>query len=1046
MPNFPFDSSQHFIWLLSAYESRLKAFLRPSLPGCLDCSSGDFSRVAPTTILPGRLHFRRPLSAIAAPAAAAPRHLLGAILLAAHLLCPGARAAEDSARPQGNQINPLIAIRIDQPILRQAEPPALTRARLAISTSQFPPNARLVYQWRQLQDELHPRSVRIDAKPVRFTAATAQQTDVIFPDAGVYTFSVLITDKVSRRTWRRNAWVNVWANRSASLIDGKPDPLLIVPGILPPSSVRQFSPDPGPFAHPRLLCTPADWPDLHGRCVEGKSKIASQAFKKLENGLKQWRDPKHAQDLQRYATDFAGAQKVDMAVMLGIKGDKPPGTEWGNKERQQIGDTLSVLVNGMKDAGLVQWLQIDPKAPWESIPAEEQAVCRRLARALAGFSNLYLAACWIPGTDQNPRGTFKTDFVAFPRNFDGDGCPGYEIWHQLALAYDFIYPWMTAAEQRATRNLLTAAGVGRFTWRTAGAKKNGVVTGGWQGVSGGGGTFSNFGEAVVTMGMVVAGEESGVSPEVVRAFLNPAAPDAEVPGDPKNLYPESLTWPNARKTDVNNLVRQNRAMTDGIISPWGFYTWGEEESYGLFWPLYIWPSTLPMIRQGAHNMFITGDNYQVVNQVLFSVYPYLPQSGGYQPVQHHSGNGDHRFIQTLMLKYIYPDDPATDFIYASRCESMPGRIPFETCLFGLDPKPEAAELTKLEEVAKAKGLPLTKIDPKRGRAVLRSGWNDEALFVDLDALPGRGGHSCGEANSFSLLALGRSWSLQGGYHKTISNWHAGISFQVPEWASDPTTKGFVGIHPFWKPEGVDVVSSWPTAAAQLLDWKESPDRLWSQVVGDAAACYSLIREKDGKEVRYPPTAVEYAFRSLILVRGKRPYVFIVDDIRKDDVPRNWRWFMNNPQNEGSAKTTPGNYSMVMAPGATATEAILLHKQDAGDRTGHPRLLVRELGAHKQAKDTAMFIDQTQFDGKKTGDSRYLNEQNNSLTIERQNVVEPGFKVLLFPFRTGESLPVTTWNAPGNELTINLGDGTVDILTFDRSNPDHRTRVKLKRKP
>ncbi len=974
------------------------------------------------------------------------RHILRALLISVSLVgAPLRLAAEDSAKPQGNQVNPFIAIAVDQPILRQVDAPALTKTKLTVTTSQFLPNARLVYQWRQLQDELHPLSVRLDEKRVRFTAPTERQTEIILPDAGVYTVSITVTDQASQRTWRRNAWINVWENRASYLVNGKPDPLLTIPGILPPASVRQFSADPGPFAHPRLLCTPADWPELHARCVGGKSQIAAKAFAQLQGSYKQWRDPQHAQNLQQYASGFAAAQKANMAAMFGIKGNKPPGTEWGNKERGRIGDILRGVVDDIKNAGLVQWLRIDPSVSWERIATEDQEICRRLARALAGFSNLYLAACWVPGTDANPRGTFKTEFVAYPRNFEGDGCPGYEIWHQLALSYDFIYPWMTLDEQRATRNLLTAAGVGRFTWRTAGSKKNGVFAGGWQEVSGGGGTFSNFGEAVVTMGMVVAGEESAVAPEVVRAFLRPAAPDADVKTEAKNHYPESMTWPHARKTDINNLVRQVRAMNDGIISPWGFYLWGEEESYGLFWPLYIWPSTVPMIRQGAHNMFITGDAYKVVNQVLCSTYHYVPQSNGYQLVQHHSGNGDHRFIPTLMLKYIYPDDPAVDFIYAIRCDNMPGRIPFETCLFGLDPKPGAATLTTLEEVAKAKHLPLTKIDPKRGRAVLRSSWNDDALFVDLDALPGRGGHSCGEANSFSLLALGRSWSLQGGYHKVISNWHAGISFQVPEWAKDPTTEGYVGIHPFWKPANADVISCWPTGAAHLLDWKESPDGLWSQAAGDAVNSYSLIKEKNGKEVHYPPTAVQYAFRTLILVRGKRPYVFIVDDIRKDDAPRNWRWFMNNPQNEGSAETKPGKYSMVMAPGATAAEAVLLHKQDAADGQGKPRLLVRELGAQDQARHPAMFIDQTTFDGKDSGDSRYLNEQINSLTIERQSVVEPQFKVLLFPFRTGEPLPVTTWNDQRTELSIDLRNGTIDVLIFERSNPDRRTRVVLNRK-
>jgi hypothetical protein len=66
-----------------------------------------------------------------------------------------------------------------------------------------------------------------------------------------------------------------------------------------------------------------------------------------------------------------------------------------------------------------------------------------------------------------------------------------------------------------------------------------------------------------------------------------------------------------------------------------------------------------------------------------------------------------------------------------------------------------------------------------------------------------------------------------------------------------------------------------------------------------------------------------------------------------------------------------------------------------------------------------------------------------MLIERDNVSEPKFKILLFPFRTGEKMPVTTWNISHTELTIDLQNGRTDTITFDGSNADHRTRLSFK---
>ena len=139
--------------------------------------------------------------------------------------------------------------------------------------------------------------------------------------------------------------------------------------------------------------------------------------------------------------------------------------------------------------------------------------------------------------------------------------------------------------------------------------------------------------------------------------------------------------------------------------------------------------------------------------------------------------------------------------------------------------------------------------------------------------------------------------------------------------------------------------------------------------------------------------------------------------------------------------------MSLEPGATASEAILYHKTDQGSEPGKPRLLVRDVSEADNSKQPAIRMDQTKFKAPRGMESDfYLMEDSNRVFIERNQVVEPRFKVLLFPFRTGETLPKTSWNANHTQLTVDMGKGSVDILTFSTHPTDHRTLVDLRHLP
>ena len=212
--------------------------------------------------------------------------------------------------------------------------------------------------------------------------------------------------------------------------------------------------------------------------------------------------------------------------------------------------------------------------------------------------------------------------------------------------------------------------------------------------------------------------------------------------------------------------------------------------------------------------------------------------------------------------------------------------------------------------------------------------------------------------------------------------------------------------------------------------------------------------------------MRYALRSVLFVRGPRPYALIVDDIEKDGAPHDWRWSINcaqgfgGPENRFIDARGNGIYSsLAMLPGATASDAVLYHSPIDDERTpgqaGLPRLLLRDVGLAAAAPQPAIVL-QSRPPGR--DDIPYLtygydnNRQekiavkipSNRVLIERRQMVKPDYKVLLFPYRTGEPPPITTWNGNHTQLTIDLKNGTVDTLTFDGSNPDHRTRIRFNR--
>ena len=328
----------------------------------------------------------------------------------------------------------------------------------------------------------------------------------------------------------------------------------------------------------------------------------------------------------------------------------------------------------------------------------------------------------------------------------------------------------------------------------------------------------------------------------------------------------------------------------------------------------------------------------------------------------------------------------------------------------------------------------------------------------------------GEKNSFDFFALGRGWSVAPGYHNTISDLQAAVLVKDARYAGDPVTKGYIGEAPSSATQRPGFAGNFPTTPSTLLEVTEASDHAWTLVAGDATLCYndgySGKKEIDTKlplsSFLYPGLAdvfyarnpefhpylastlkvsqtnfnpMRWVLRTILFVRGARPYTLVVDDCDKDGTPHDWKWSMNccegfAPGQSPAFLDADGKWaatSLAMQPGSTAAEAVLYHSPIDDEKTpgqaGLPRLLVRDLGLDRSSGNQPPIVLErlTPENGLTYGvdnnSKKATRVNSNRLLIERDHAAEPRYKVLLFPYRTGEILPTTRWDLDHRRVTV-----------------------------
>ena len=350
------------------------------------------------------------------------------------------------------------------------------------------------------------------------------------------------------------------------------------------------------------------------------------------------------------------------------------------------------------------------------------------------------------------------------------------------------------------------------------------------------------------------------------------------------------------------------------------------------------------------------------------------------------------------------------------------------------------------------GEPLSYYSDYRGLMTARSAWDRNATMLYFEPRNVPGGHTRASRNDFVVAALGRQWSNRPFAVEATSEFQSVILIdgkgqgkpggrcpagRTVALADNPTAT-FAAADAAWAYGhvlvSVDHKQARPVPHSpnnsrlvpSRLPWMDRP---WSVLPNWATGRKPAPRvsgqppsDPMGHGYWAPYNPVKYAYRTCGLVRGKHPYVLVVDDVGKDDAEHLYAWQMQIVDDLSVAKAlTAGGLDMTLA--------------DDTDR----RCLVRVL----QAGDKPLDADLLKTAGLDTYtyDYRGKAKSHNRLLVPVRAKVGL-FKTLIFPYRKGAAAPQTTWNAARTTLTVKLEDQT-DTFTFTPA-PDGRSGITMTR--
>ena len=414
-------------------------------------------------------------------------------------------------------------------------------------------------------------------------------------------------------------------------------------------------------------------------------------------------------------------------------------------------------------------------------------------------------------------------------------------------------------------------------------------------------------------------------------------------------------------------------------------------------------------------------------------------------------------------KWAYPTDVAVDFMWRNYVGNMVnGQEVADYSNGALDPcatsyhdyfsvlQAYVSDFTTTDFATQAQAAlkNLDFVESDRGQVIMRSDWSTNAMQTIFNVRQNFGGHTYADRNSFTLSSHGRIWvplRFSGGSYYDVAEAHScilvdNISMKITpnegnklrqpaklvSWITGSTFSNATGDATYaysWEwnwsqlPAGTENPllgktdpgkQPWTKVTETLNTFRvnQSTESFYNTPFYEFAAWGSPAGYRETM-VKRPYNTMEKVYRTMNMIRGKHPFLLIVDDVKKDAASHNYKWVMqlqSDIKSESITDNGNGTYDVVLK-----------------DTTSNKRMLVRMLNQSDYVSGIPVAKVDTftiyTADGKKYVGNRLLCQSNS---------ISPDFKVLVFPFINGEAEPVTYWNADKSKLNVVWNDQTTSL--------------------
>jgi len=602
-------------------------------------------------------------------------------------------------------------------------------------------------------------------------------------------------------------------------------------------------------------------------------------------------------------------------------------------------------------------------------------------------------------------------------------------YHELGYAYDFAYNFMTETQRDSTRRTIATATHGRL-WLGARLPAH-FRNWNWIGV----------GLSQPLLALAIEGEE-GYDPRVFSLGVEIAR--------------DYLTY---------------GLSTHGTSTEAVGYT-----QFGLIWanPFFV------AAQRRGHDLLGHSHHRAMLDWYLNTLLPsrdrWLSAGDG--------GEHSPRVSTLSMWRYFFPTESKSTALWRSLVSTSPDAKVLnenfhliEALLWSAEDPDLGIPLPIDGSDLAALRMPMVTHDAERGTLFARSGWDHDATYLQLECRVDSVGasHEHADRGHFSFAALGRVWakdnfrSVETRHHNSILiDGHGQGYWPGPgRWLSQQNYEGLIVAaidakdaydwfwpkqiltedpdtfprfsHQRWLRYGIrarefqsnlgGLVGARDPRPAVTAFWKgyEAGDpRLW---------------DEDAWPVRYPHNTVRRAFRTVTFSTGSHPWLLIVDDIQKDDKERLYEWLMQTGLDTELVGVNGDD--LVLGDASLPRDAQGRLRPRKGDRLLLVRVLDRGEPQRTQNFSSRPSDRLETFDRRDTHASRRSFGLDKRLVIAARSIA-PDFKILLYPHRHGDPLPVTTLSEDRSRLTVS-SPSSETILELSRDS-EGRTVVTPTQNP